>query len=214
MTESQTALMSYSVLLGFADYYAEYEGDAEVVFASLSLEPNMPLSEEDLLERIAILTAELELQVLLLEDIQSYHQRMDPHLRNFPTLWPITAQISSGFGWRANPMGGRGGEFHHGIDLRSPIGTPIRAAGGGTVIFQGWQGGYGNVVIINHGSGITTLYAHNSANLVYVGQRVERGDIIARVGVTGRTTGPHLHYEVRINDVAVNPRPYMLEHWG
>ena len=216
MTESQAALLSYSVLLNSPDYY-EYEpyesNQAVLGFVSLATDTPIPLSEESLHEWIALLMTELELQVLLLEELQTYRQRMDPHLRNFPSLWPITAQISSGFGWRRNPMGGRGSEFHEGIDLRSPTGTPIRAAGGGTVIFQGWQGGYGNTVIINHGNGITTLYAHNSRNLVTVGQRVERGDIIAHVGTTGRTTGPHLHYEVRINDVPVNPRDYMLEHW-
>ena len=215
MNESQANLMSYSVLIGYHQYYAEYEpGEAEIGFVVLGAEAYMSLTEDVLHERIILLAEELELQMLLLENLQSYRQRMEPHLRNFPTLWPITAQISSGFGWRRNPMGGSGSEFHEGIDLRSPTGTPIRAAGGGTVAFQGWQGGYGNVVIINHGNGITTLYAHNSVNLVYVGQRVERGDIIARVGTTGRTTGAHLHYEVRINDVPVNPRPYMLEHWN
>ena len=215
LTESQAALLNYSVLLGSPNYYEPYEPEQTGVgFVAFITEAPAPLSEEALHERIAILTAELELQMLLLEELQSYRQRMDPHLRNFPTLWPISAEISSGFGWRRNPMGGSGSEFHEGIDLRSPTGTPIRAAGGGTVIFQGWQSGYGNTVIINHGSGITTLYAHNSTNLVYVGQRVERGDIIARVGTTGRTTGAHLHYEVRINDVPVNPRDFMLEHWN
>jgi len=111
-------------------------------------------------------------------------------------------------------MGGRGGEFHSGIDLRAPRNTPIRAAGGGTVTSVGWQGGYGLTVVINHGGGLSTLYAHNSVNLVSVGQRVERGDIIARVGTTGRTTGPHVHFEVHENGVAVDPRPFMMEHWN
>jgi len=218
MLESQAALMGYSVLLSHSAYYESYDpyehAEADFGFVMFTTEPQLSVTEAELHERIALLMAELELQVLLLEDVQSYHERMVPHIRNFPTLWPITAQISSHFGWRANPMGGRGSEFHYGIDLRSPTGTPIRAAGGGTVTFQGWQGGFGNVVIISHGNGIETLYAHNSVNLVSVGQRVERGDIIARVGTTGRTTGAHLHYEIRINGSAVNPRPYMLEHWN
>ena len=136
---------------------------------------------------------------------------MDPHLRNHPTLWPIRGRVSSEFGWRRNPMGGTGSEFHTGIDIAAPTGTAIRATGGGTVTFSGWKQGYGLTIIINHGSGLTTLYAHNSINMVNVGQRVARGDIIARVGTTGRTTGPHVHYEVRRNNTAINPRPFMVE---
>ena len=217
MMNSRATLLSQSVLFNPPDdivYYAPVSVGflrfAEGQYAPL---PELP-TEDTLHDRIAILTDELELQMLLFEDLLSYRQIMDPHLRNFPTLWPITAEISSGFGRRQNPMGGRGTEFHQGIDLRAPTGTPIRAAGGGTVIFSGWQGGYGQVVIIDHGlGGFSTLYAHNSVNLVYVGQRVERGDIIARVGTTGRTTGAHLHFEVRINGRHQNPRNYMLEHW-
>lgn len=213
MQESRAALIYYSILWDLPQRQSR-NSEYEVGFTAFSSEPFVPITEADLLARLELLTAELELQILLMDDLQSYRERMDPHLRNFPTLWPITAQISSPFGWRSNPMGGGGGEFHSGIDLRSPSGTPIRAAGGGTVTFVGWRGGYGQVVIINHGSGIQTLYAHNSVNLVTEGQRVERGDIIARVGTTGRTTGAHLHFEVILNGTAVNPRPYMLEHWN
>ena len=208
LNESQNAILAYSSLSHSSHNYEH----AMVGFAVFTEEAIT--TQTELLNRLIVLKAELEIQMLLLEDIQSHRQRMDSHLRNFPTLWPISAEISSPFGWRANPMGGRGGEFHFGIDLRAPRGTPIRAAGGGTVSFAGWQGGYGNVVIINHGSGITTLYAHNTTNFVSEGQRVERGDIIASVGSTGRSTGPHVHFEVRINDTPVNPRPYMMEHWG
>lgn len=109
-------------------------------------------------------------------------------------------------------MGGSGGEHHGGVDIPAPTGTPIRAAGGGTIIYAGWRNGYGNTVKIDHGHGIVTLYAHNTRNNVHVGQRVERGDIIAYVGSTGRSTGPHLHYEVQINGVARNPVPFLLEH--
>jgi len=213
MVESREAKLAYS-LLWSEPVLSVDANQADVGFVSFMADSFVQITESMLVDRIEQLTAELELQILLMEDLESYHNRMDPHLRNFPTLWPITAQISSHFGWRTNPMGGGGGEFHSGIDLRAPSGTPIRAAGGGTVTFSGWRGGYGQVVMINHGSGISTLYAHNSVNLVYVGQRVERGDIIARVGTTGRTTGAHLHFEVLHNGNAVNPRSYMIEHWN
>ena len=217
--ESQAELLSNSSLWGsvYENGHIYENGYVEVAFAAFANE-SMPVQANvcqlELLERLAFLTTELEIQMQLLDDIYDHRQLMDPHIKNFPTLWPVSSEISSNFGWRGNPMGGRGGEFHSGIDIRAPRGTSIRAAGGGTVIFNGWQGGYGNTIIINHGNGITTLYAHNTANLANVGQRVERGDIIARVGTTGRTTGAHVHYEVRINGTAVNPRTYMLEHWS
>jgi len=219
LNQSQTDLLYYSVLWDLMPLSAEHTpfepGQAEVGFISFTFDvAPQPLTEAILAERIAILSAELELQVLLMEDFQYYRERMEPHLTNFPTLWPVSSQISSHFGWRRNPMGGGGGEFHSGIDIRAPRNTPIRAAGGGTVSFVGWRGGYGLVVTINHGSGLQTMYAHNTVNLVSVGQRVERGDIIARVGTTGRTTGPHLHFEVHENGVAVNPQPFMMEHWS
>jgi len=213
LLESQATLMHYSMLWDIVPDVDEY-GYSEVGLMAFATDEFAPITEEEMSERLNRLMIELELQILLLEDLQAYRQRMDPHLRNYPTLWPISTQISSHFGWRRNPMGGRGGEFHSGIDLRAPRNTPIRAAGGGTVSFAGWRGGYGLVVMINHGGGVTTLYAHNSTNLVNVGQRVERGDIIAHVGTTGRTTGPHLHFEVQINGVAVDPLPYMMEHWS
>ena len=214
LVESQTSLLSQSALFN-PDSVDEHEHvPATVGFLSFSDVTGEPdASEEALQERLEMLMAELDLQMVLLEDFQARRRSMDPHLRNFPTLWPIYAEISSPFGWRRNPFGGSGSEFHYGIDLRAPAGTAIRAAGGGTVTFQGWRNGYGNTVEICHGNGYTTLYAHNSANLVYVGQRVERGDIIARVGRTGRATGNHLHFEVSINGTRVNPRSYMLERW-
>ena len=219
LSDSQAVLMSYSTLWGLSPYPFLADGysddNSEVVgFVAFGVDSAAPISAAALSDRIEMLMAEMEIQVLLIEDFHSYRQRMDPHLRNFPTLWPISAEVSSPFGWRANPMGGGGGEFHSGIDLRSPTGTPIRAAGGGTVTFQGWRGGYGNTVMIDHGHGLVTLYAHNSANLVTVGQRVERGDIIARVGTTGRTTGAHVHFEVIRNGTPINPRPFMMEHWS
>jgi len=217
LLESQAALMYYSELWDIVPLIDDIDNPeiSLMVFAASDDATNVtPVTELDLSNRLDQLILELELQVLLLEDLQSYRQRMDPHLRNHPTLWPVSSQISSHFGWRRNPMGGSGGEFHSGIDIRAPRGTIIRAAGGGTVSFAGWRGGYGLVVMINHGSGITTLYAHNSVNEVSVGQRVERGDIIARVGTTGRTTGPHVHFEVHVNGVETDPRPFMMEQWN
>jgi len=215
LLESQAKLLSQSVIFTEAGYepsaYAVPVTVGFVSFVDDNYDPGTALNEAALQYRIGVLSAELDLQKELMEDLQARRRSLDPHLRNFPTMWPINGQISSPFGWRRNPFGGGGSEFHGGIDLRSPTGTPIRAAGGGTVIFNGWQGGYGNTIILCHGNGYTTLYAHNSVNLANVGQRVERGDIIARVGTTGRVTGAHVHYEVQLNGERINPRPFMME---
>ena len=120
--------------------------------------------------------------------------------------WPLAPgrSISSGYGNRRDPFTGRT-SFHTGVDVPAPLGTNIFAAADGTVIFSGWQGGFGNTVIIDHGNGMQTLYAHASTLLVGRGARVTRGEVIARVGSTGRSTGNHLHFEVRINGAHTNP---------
>ncbi|MBE7042197.1 MAG: hypothetical protein E7399_01710 [Ruminococcaceae bacterium] len=118
--------------------------------------------------------------------------------------------ITSGYGYRSSPIFGSG-EFHTGLDIGAPYGTTIRASAAGTVVISGWNnGGYGNYVVINHGNGYSTLYAHASMNLVQAGQTVVQGQAIAEVGSTGWSTGPHLHFEIRINNAHVNPSGYVL----
>lgn len=122
-----------------------------------------------------------------------------------PTGWPTDGFISSGYGLRWN-----GAEFHQGIDIAAEMGTPIVATADGVVTIAGWNaGGYGNMVDIDHGSGVSTRYGHASAVVVTAGQRVRRGQIIAYVGSTGHSTGPHLHYEVRLSGQPVNPSSYL-----
>ena len=130
-------------------------------------------------------------------------------LAGIPQVMPADINaISSGFGYRRDPFTG-GGAMHSGLDFRAPTGTPIRAAAAGTVSFVGVKSGYGKVVEISHGSGMITRYAHMSRWNATVGQRVAAGQLIGAIGSTGRSTGPHLHFEVRINDRAVNPRPFL-----
>jgi murein DD-endopeptidase MepM/ murein hydrolase activator NlpD len=126
-----------------------------------------------------------------------------------PSLWPVEGTLESGFGGRRNPFGGSSYEYHEGQDIEALMGTPVVAAASGTVIIAGCQNGYGNVVYIDHGNGLSTRYGHLSRIDVTLGQRISRGEVIGRVGSTGRSTGPHLHYEVRINNAPVNPRPYL-----
>jgi murein DD-endopeptidase MepM/ murein hydrolase activator NlpD len=120
--------------------------------------------------------------------------------------WPVNGTITSPFGWRTNPFGG-GPEFHQGLDIAAPMGTTVTAAAGGTVIMAQWYGGYGNYILIDHGAGFSTGYGHLSAMYVSVGQSVQRGQAIGAVGSTGQSTGPHLHFEVRIAGKPVDPAP-------
>lgn len=126
-----------------------------------------------------------------------------------PSLWPVAGSLESGFGGRRNPFGGSSMEFHSGQDIEAPSGTPISAAASGTVTYAGWMNGYGQLVIIDHGGGLSTRYGHLSRIEANVGQNILRGQQLGLVGSTGRSTGPHLHYEVRINDHPVNPRQYL-----
>jgi len=122
--------------------------------------------------------------------------------------WPVSGTITSPFGYRRNPFGG-GMEFHQGLDIAAPMGTTITAAASGTVISAGWYGGYGNYILIDHGGGMATGYGHCSQIFVSVGQQVQKGQAIGAVGSTGASTGPHVHFEVRINGKPVDPVPYL-----
>lgn len=127
-----------------------------------------------------------------------------------PSLWPARGAITSNFGSRRSPFG-RGGDFHNGVDIRMPIGTPVVAPGAGRVTDVGYVHGYGLRVVIAHDYGLETVFAHLKKSLVEPGQSVKRGQRIAISGNSGRTTGSHLHYEVRVHNTPVNPVQYMLD---
>ncbi len=136
-------------------------------------------------------------------------EALQDSLDSVPQVLPAAGwSISSGFGYRRDPFTGRGA-MHAGLDFRAGYGAPIHAAAKGRVSFVGQRSGYGNVVEISHGNGLMTRYAHMSAFHAKVGQEVAAGAVIGAIGSTGRSTGPHLHFEVRINDRAVNPRPFL-----
>jgi len=127
-----------------------------------------------------------------------------------PTIWPLKGHIGSGFGTRPDPFGGDS-ETHLGLDIQGMYGAPVHAPADGVVIFAGRKSDYGNLLIIDHGNGVTTRLGHLSRFRATLGRAVTKGEVVAYVGMTGRTTGPHLHYEVRLNDRAVNPRKYLPE---
>ena len=164
--------------------------------------PALPMDSEAL----EVLEAKMS---RLEKNMQAYEQVLRE--RGYtPTVWPVDGKLESGFGGRRNPFGGGSFEFHSGQDIDAPHGAPVVSGASGRISFAGWQNGYGQLVVVDHGGGLTTRYGHLSKIEVAGGQRVSRAEVLGRVGSTGRSTGPHLHYEVRINDEPVNPLQYLL----
>ena len=133
-----------------------------------------------------------------------------------PNLWPVEGQVTGSFGERIDPFNGEGA-FHSGVDISANVGSAVIAPADGMVTFADFLGGYGRAVMIDHGHGISTRYGHLASFAVAAGQRIHRGDTIGYVGLSGRSTGPHLHYEVRINDTPVNPYKFLrmtMAHLG
>ncbi|MBI3951164.1 MAG: peptidoglycan DD-metalloendopeptidase family protein [Acidobacteria bacterium] len=128
-------------------------------------------------------------------------------LATTPKGWPASGRVNSRYGTRRDPFG-RGYEFHSGVDIDTGYGRPVRATADGVVIYAGYQGGYGKLVVADHGRGIRTFYGHLSHITVSVSTRVQRGDQVGRVGSTGRATGAHVHYEIRVKDRPINPRKF------
>jgi murein DD-endopeptidase MepM/ murein hydrolase activator NlpD len=163
--------------------------------------PSVPMDE------VAI--AAVEARAVQLEAQLKDYERALREKARIPSIWPVAGETTDGFGGRRDPFGGSSFEFHPGQDIRAERGTAVAAAATGTVLSAGWQNGYGQMVEVSHGGGLTTRYAHLSKIEVVLGQQVARGDLVGRVGSTGRSTGPHLHYEVRVGGEAVNPRAYL-----
>jgi len=164
--------------------------------------PALPLDANSL--------AALEGKMKLLEQNMKSYESVLRERGYTPSIWPVVGKLESGFGGRRNPFGGSSYEFHSGQDIDAQTGDPVVAGASGNVTFVGWQNGYGQLVVIDHGGGLTTRYGHLSHIDVAQSQTVARGQFIGRVGSTGRSTGPHLHYEIRINDEPVDPRQYLL----
>jgi murein DD-endopeptidase MepM/ murein hydrolase activator NlpD len=164
--------------------------------------PARPVDSVAALAALESKTAKLEREMRMYEAFLRQHGMI-------PSIWPVVGRLESGVGGRRNPFGGRGFEYHEGQDIDAAKGTPVQVAATGRVTIAGWQRGYGNVVYVDHGAGLSTRYGHLSEIDVSIGQSVTRGQTIGLVGSTGRSTGPHLHYEVRINNQAVDPRPYL-----
>ena len=202
LTEYQERIQQLAIVAGLS----ELQGDTEPGIGGMEPPADGPMANEEL-EAIQSRLQTLVFDMDLLEDKLGERQAM---LASMPTISPIKGLFTSAFGMRKDPFTHRR-TFHQGIDISAPMGRDVSAPGDGVVIKAGRARGYGKVVYLSHGFGITTRYGHLSAILVEPGQKVKRGEAIGKVGNTGRSTGVHLHYEVRVNGKAENPLGYILD---
>jgi len=151
-----------------------------------------------------------KIQSISFQELDDFFKNQRSLLSSTPSIWPTRGWVTSSFGFRKSPFTGLR-EKHEGWDIAARTGAPVRATADGVVVVEGREYGYGNMVEIDHGYGLVTRYGHNSKHLVKVGDKVKRGQVVSLVGNTGRSTGPHLHYEVLLNSVPVSPKNYILE---
>jgi murein DD-endopeptidase MepM/ murein hydrolase activator NlpD len=166
--------------------------------------------DKDLLKQLDELDKKVRVQEKEARTLKSYFEDQQALLASAPSIWPVRGWVTSDFSTRLDPYTGER-VMHEGLDVAAALGTKVRAPADGTVVFAGVEGGYGRVLVIDHGYGLKTRFGHLYKSEVKVGDKVKRGQIIAQVGNSGRSTGPHLHYEVRVNGVADNPRKFILE---
>ena len=176
-----------------------------------SLAKETTIMVDRLSEDLGMMKKHVRLQGVSFQELEGHLRDQTSLLSAVPTIWPTRGWVTSDFGYRKSPFTGLR-ENHEGLDIAARIGSPVRAPADGIVIVAGKESGYGNMVEIDHGYGYITRYGHNSKHLVKAGDKVKRGQPIALVGNTGRSTGPHLHYEVLFNNVPRNPKNYILEN--
>ncbi len=179
------------------------------------LNTSLPMHKPNLMARrmqnfLNLLANDIELEEINQQDLLKALRLKANALSRAPSIWPVRGKINSSFGYRRAPFGGHR-SFHKGLDIKGAMGAKVVASAAGTVKSNGYDGAYGIVVVIDHGGGVITKYAHLQMATAKPGQEVKRGDTIGRVGMTGRTTGPHLHYEVVVGGVPRDPMKYILD---
>ena len=184
----------------------EPESDAAIPGPAPAAEANLTA----LPGKLSSLETEASRQEQSLRELQEYFDDQRSLLASTPSIWPTRGWVTSDFGTRIDPYTAER-KMHQGMDIATPHGQVVYTPSDGTVVFLGSEGGYGKVLVIDHGYGVKTRYGHLSEIHVHLGDRVKRGDKVAAVGNTGRSTGPHLHYEVRVNGIPENPRKFILE---
>ena len=175
-----------------------------------SLEREARAIGERLSGSLSHLTKQAKVQTISLQELDEFFKSQKSLLSSTPSVWPTRGWVTSGFGYRKSPFTGLR-EKHEGWDIAARAGSQVRATADGVVVVAGREYGYGNMIEVDHGYGYITRYGHNSKHMVQVGDKVKRGDVVALVGSTGRITGPHVHYEVLLNGVPVNPQNFILE---
>ena len=165
---------------------------------------------DSLNETLDVMRIEINKREVSLAKLVDFLEEQRLVMLSTPTIWPVRGWVSSKFGFRTSPFSGRR-VFHEGLDIAARYGIPVRSTAKGIVLYAGEKAGYGKIVTIDHGYGYMTRYGHNSSLTVKVGDRVEKGDVIAKVGSTGRSTGPHVHYEVLVNGIPVNPQKFIID---
>lgn len=212
LEENIKALDQIKEIVGIKKTTETKEESTAIQPSSTDSSQNTPADTSQQLDQVKTSYKELSTQLLsqrqLIDSSVEVVKKQVSFLNAMPSIKPVNTRITDTYGNRSNPFTNRGSEFHKGIDFAGDTGTSIKATGDGVVTFAGWQSGYGKVLIISHGYGITTLYGHNSKLLVEKGDKVKKGQIVSKMGSTGRSTGSHLHYEVRVNGKIVNPAKY------
>ncbi len=182
--------------------------------SSHSFTTSLEKETQSMLDRLSgdlgILTSQIKMRQFSFQELDDYLKNQKSLLASTPSIWPTRGWVTSGFGYRKSPFTGLP-EKHEGLDIAARLGSEVRATADGKVILAGRENGYGNMIEVDHGYGVLTRYGHNSKNLVKVGDKIKRGQVIALIGSTGRSTGPHVHYEVLVNGIPVSPRNYILE---
>lgn len=182
--------------------------DQAALMRALSSRPALTMGEFD--ESLDYLNKSAQVRLESYRELKKYVTTQRSLLASRPTAWPIRGWITSRFGYRVSPFF-EGTTFHQGIDVANEEGSSIKAPADGVVIFNGWQGSYGKLIVLDHGYGYSTRFGHLDRSLVNIGQRVKRGQVIGFLGNTGRSTAPHLHYEIRLNGVPLNPLKYLKD---
>ena len=185
-------------------------GTAEPDLAPASPAPASGQGVQGLPGKLGSLATEASKQEQSLRELQEYFDDQRSLLASTPSVWPTRGWVTSDFGTRLDPTSADR-QMHEGLDIATPHGQAVQSPSDGVVVFNGVEGGYGKVLVIDHGYGVKTRYGHLSEVFVKQGDRVKRGERVAAVGNTGKSTGPHLHYEVRVNGVPENPRKFILE---
>jgi murein DD-endopeptidase MepM/ murein hydrolase activator NlpD len=205
----QNVVTKLGVMAGLEHSLPQPSPGAAGVGGALSLDSAPPRLEPSALVEMDRNLARLTDRSAQLEE---FYRDQTVLLSSTPSVWPVRGYLSANFGNRLDPFTGQK-DFHPGIDVSTPIGTRVQAPADGIVISTGMQGGYGNALVIDHGYGVVTRYGHLERFAVKPGQRVRRGEVIAFVGNTGRSTGPHLHYEVWVREQAQNPIHFILDEY-